>query len=623
MTSIIEESKKAKQNGLLGFWRNKKIIYGLVGILIIGGSLYLYLGGDTEEKTAVVQKEWAVKTGNIIVSVESDGKVVAKDGVELSFSVAGDSLEVDEIFVKEGDKIAKGDKIASVKTETLDFSLRTAWSSYQSALADFNETMDGATSEDKSNAEDRVTSAELSLEQANISLENIKQSVEDDIYDAEKKVDDAKEDYDDNSNINDSEDIKDSYEGLVDVIKSTNISLDSILKDSDEILGLDQKSLNDDFEDNLGVKNKSTLSNAEASYKIAKTAIEDLNNLALSINIRSDHRDVDAAADQAEISLQEFEKHLYDMKLMLDASITSVDFSQAELNSFISSISSNRTSVNTKITTLNARVTNLEDVKGNLDDYRTDYDDAMRDLDIVKSDGQRDIENAEASVASREISLDQAKRDLDELLAPLTESELASARSRLTSSSISLERAQFDLDKSILSSPIDGELVQLNYAAGDIIITDGGQDQTVAIIINNDTLFIEVNIEEADISKLAVGQKAYASFDSLDELRLEGEISFISLTSKTSSNGIVTYLVRVIFTKGENPIREGMSSAIEFVTSEAPNVLVAPVSSIRNVAGKPSAQLQNGEWIPVITGFTDGKNVEVISGLSEGDIILY
>ena len=623
MTSIIEESRKAKQNGLLGFWRNKKYIYGVVAILVIGGSLYFYLNRDTEKKTTVVQKEWTVKTGNIIVSVESDGKVVAKDGVELSFSVAGDSLEVDEIFVKEGDKISKGDKIASVKTETLDFNLRTAWSSYQSALADFNETMDGASDEDKFSARDRISSAELSLEQAKISLENTRQNVEDNIYNAEERVDDAKEAYDDNSSLDNSEDIEDSYEGLVDVIKSTNISLDSILKDSDDILGLDQKSLNDDFEDNLGVKNKSTLSSAEASYKMAKRAIEDLNALALSISIRSNYDDVDVAANQAELTLQEFEKHLYDMKLMLDATITSVDFSQSELDSFVSSVSSNRASVNTKITSLNSKIKDLEDAKDNLDDYRKNYEDVLRDLDIVKSDGERDIENSEASVASREISLDQAKRDSEELTAPLTEAELASARSRLTSASISFERAQFELDKSVLTSPIDGELVQLNYAAGDIIITEGSQDQTVATIINNDTLFIEVNIEEADISKLSVGQKAYATFDSLDELRLEGEISFISLTSKTSNNGIVTYLVRVIFTKGDNPIREGMSSAIEFVTSEAPGVLVVPVSSVRNVAGKPSVQAQSGEWVPVITGFTDGKNVEVISGLSEGDIILY
>jgi len=621
MTSIIEESKKAKQRGFLGILHNKKFIYITIFLLISVGSLYFYFNKNTKEDVSEVKKEWSVKNGDIVVSVESDGKVVAKDGVELSFSVAGDSLEVDKVFVKEGDKIAKGDKIASVKTEILDFNLRSSWSSYQSALADYNDEMDGASDDDISDAQDKISSAELALSQAKISLANVEQNAEDDIYNAQSKLDDARDELDDNKNIENSEDVENVYEDLVDIVKSINISLDGILKDSDEILGVDQKSLNNDFEDNLGVKDKSTLVRAESSYNSAKSSLIFLNTLVLPMNIRSDYRDIDETANQGVLTLQEFEKHLYDMKLMLDATITSVDFSQNELNSLISTISSNRTTVNTKITSLNSKIRDVEDVKDNLDEYLDDYEDALRDLEVVKSDGERDIENAQANVLNREILLEQARRDYDDLMAPLTDTELASARSRLTNALINFEKAQYDLDKSILTSPIDGELVQLNYAAGDIIITD--DNKPVATIINNDTLFIEVNIEESDISKLELGQKVYAQFDALDGVRLEGEISFISLTSQTSNNGIVTYLVRVIFSKGEYQIREGMTANIEFVTSEARDVLLIPVSAVRNVSGKPSVMLENKEWTPVVTGFTDGKNVEVISGLSVGDKILY
>ncbi|MDA3839863.1 MAG: efflux RND transporter periplasmic adaptor subunit [Patescibacteria group bacterium] len=622
MTSIIEESSKAKQSGVFGFWRNKKVIYGFVVLIIIGGGYYFYpKGGSSSETQEVVKKDWTVKQGDITVSIESDGQVVAKDGVELSFSVSGDNLEVDEVFIKEGDMISKGDKIASVKTESLDFSLRSAWSSYQSSLADYNETMDGATKEQISSAQDKITNAEISLEQSRISLENIKQNTEDSIYTAQQKVDDAKERLDDNSNINESEDVRDSYESLVDMIKAINISLDSMLTDSDEILGVDQKSLNDDYENNLGAKDTVSLGKAKTSYLTSKSASIELNSLVLPVNIRSDYNEIDNAADQTVLALEEFEKHLYDMKIMLNASVTSVDFSQNQLESLISLITSNRTNINTKITSINSKIRSVDDIKDNLNDYSSDYNDTLRDLTNTKADGERDIRNAETSLVSREISLDQAKRDYDDLVAPLTEAELASARSRLTSSSISLEKAQYELDKSILTSPIDGQVVQMNYGAGDIIIT--ADKKAVATIINNNTLFIEVNIEEADISTLEVGQKTYANFDALNDLRLEGEISFISLTSETSNNGIVTYLVRVLFSKGENQIREGMTATIEFVTSETKDVLLVPVSSVRNVGGKPSVQMESEEWQAVVTGFTDGDKVEVISGLNSGDKIIY
>jgi len=621
MTSIIEESQKAKQGGVLGFWRNKKFIYGAIVLIVIALSSYFFLNKDLEETKTVVQKEWTVKRGDIIVSVESDGKVVAKDGVELSFSVSGDNLEVDKVFIKEGDKVKRGDKIASVKTETLDFNLRNTWSSYQSALADYNETINGASDEDIADAKDRISSAELSLSQSKISLENTRQNMENNVYDAEKDLEDAKENLDDNKNINNSEDVKDSYEDLVDNIKAVNISLESILKDSDEIIGVDQEYLNDDYEQNLGVKDISTLNNAKISYKRAKDENENLNAYALNLNINSDYSDIDSASESAVLALQAFEKHLYDMKLMLDNTITATNLTQATLDTFISTISANRISINTKITTLNSKISLVEDVKEAIDDYVEDYEEALRDLENVKANGERDIKNSEANVKSKELSLEQAKRDYEELIAPLSSADLASARSRLSSASINLEKAQYELDKSVLISPIDGELVQLNYAEGDIIIT--GDNNPTAIIINNDTLFIEANIEEADISKLSVGQKVYATFDALGELKLEGEISFISLTSKTNNNGIVTYLVRVIFTKGEHQIREGMTAYLDFVSSEAKDVLVIPVASVRNVEGKPSVQTEGGKWVAVTTGFTDGKNVEVIRGLNAGDKIFY
>jgi hypothetical protein len=146
----------------------------------------------------------------------------------------------------------------------------------------------------------------------------------------------------------------------------------------------------------------------------------------------------------------------------------------------------------------------------------------------------------------------------------------------------------------------------------------------MATIINNETLFIEVNIEEADISKLKVDQKATATFDAIDGLKLAGEISFISLTSETNANGIVTYLVRMAFKSGsESQIREGMTAAVDFVISQAADVLTVPVDAVRNVDNQVSVQTADGQYLPVVTGFTDGKKVEIISGLAQGQAIIY
>ncbi len=635
MSSILEESKKSRGVGKFKITKKKIIILATVFLVLISAGFYINKKDIGEAD--VSQKEWTVKKDDLKISIESDGRVVAEDGVELSFSVSGNNLEVEEVFVKEGDKIKKGDKIATVKTETLELDVSSAYSNYLSALADYNQAMGGATEEQITDAKDGITSAEISLSQAKIGLEDTKQSseeiiqsAEDAIYDAENNMEDAKKNLDDNQNELSSEDVADAYKSLVDIIKSININLSGILKESDKIVGVDEEHLNDDFEDVLGAENLSTLAQAESSYSKSRNELEELDSLAISLNFNSSYNDIDAAAEQTALTLREFEKHLHDIKLMLEATITSPGLLQSELDGFVSMISANRITVNAKITLINIEIETVDDVKDHIDNYLTNYEDAERNLDNaernllnVEANAGRSIENSGAVLESGELSLEQVRRCYNDLIAPLTEAEKASARSNLTSASVSLEKAQNELENATIVSPIDGEVAMLNYKAGDIIVDQSNADP-VAIIINNDTLFIEGDIEEADINKIKTGQSVYATFDALDDLMLDGEVSFISLTSKTNNSGIVTYLVRILITNKEDvQIREGMTAYIDFVIAEAKDVLIVPVGAVKNINNTPSVSNSDEEWVPVVAGFTDGKNVEIIKGLNAGDKIIY
>lgn len=607
MTSIIEESKQARKKFKFKF--GKKTILILIIILLVSSLVYYFFNKNNKQEVITEQKIWSVKKDDLSIAIESDGKVVAEDGVELSFSVSGDNLEIEQVFVKEGDKILKGDKIATVKTSTLEMNVRNAYASYLAVLADYNEIMAGASDSEIASAKDKITTAEISLTQFQISLANTKQSAEDSIRNAKNNLDENKDELS-------SQDVNDAYDALVDTLKSINISFNSILRNSDEIIGVDDEHLNDAYENLLGAKDSTTLSQAKTTYTKARDSLKTLNALVIYLNNNSNYLDIDIAAEQTLKTLEIFEDHLYRMKLVLDATITSEDLSQNSLNSFIATIDSNRSAINTKITTLNSKTTAVDEAKDGLADYIIDYDNALAEAD-------RNIKNAEASLQSKELSLEQAKRDYQELLDPLTTSEKNSANSKLTSASISLEKAQLDLKQATIISPIDGEVAMLNYKTGDIIVDNSASDP-VAVIINNDTLFIEAQIEEAEINNIKNGQIAYATFDSLEGLKLEGEVTFISLTSETDNSGIVTYLVRIVINnKGDVQIREGMTAFVDFVTAEAKDVLIIPVAAVKNVNNNPSVLSQSGDWIPVVTGFTDGQYVEVISGLNNGDKIFY
>jgi RND family efflux transporter MFP subunit len=618
--SIIEESKK--ERGFSKIFKGKKIIIILFVALSAGASGYFYFNKDNSDKTAeVTKKEWTVKKSDLKVSIESDGKVIAEDGVELSFSVTGDTLEVKEVFIKEGDRVSKGDKIASVTTEKLNFDLQNAYASYQATLANLETKQAGPTEEEKAKAKNSIEQAKVSLLQSEVSLEQVKSSSEQKINNAEKTLATAQNNL--KLNNNESSEIVDSaYGDLVNSIKSVGISFEGILQDSDSVLGVDNKNINDDFELLLGANNSSSLVNAEVSYDKAKTEKEKIDFYILNLNTYSSHEEVDEAGDEIEIALNVMQNHLFDMSVLLDATIVGPGLTQTELNSFVSTNNSNRSSVSSNTTTITNSLQSVRSAKSSLSGYEIALEKASDDLETAKDQAAQDITNAENTVKSKELSLEQTEIFYRELVAPTRDVDLASLRAQLTSAAINIDKAKYNISQATLISPIDGEVAMLNYKTGDIINKDAGN--AVATIINNDTLFVEVKIEEADINKIKVGQKSYVTFDAVDGLTLDGEISFISLTSLTDNNGIVTYLVRIIINNtGEEKIREGMTAFVDFITAEAKNILVIPVAAVRNVDGKPSVELVNGEWRPVVTGFTDGKNVEIISGLEKDDKIVY
>lgn len=620
-SSIIEESKKAKGKGFLSVLFNKKFLIIFFIILAIAGGVYYFYSKKSQPAVAVVKKEATVKKGNLQIAIQSDGKVVAKDGVALSFPNSGSNAEVSDVFVKEGQKIVKGDKIASMKTDSLEFDLRNAYSNYQSALANLQLKEAGATADERAKAKNAVDQAKISLDQSKISLDQAKSSAESSIRNAENSVTVAENNLRLNTDEKTSAIVNDAYDNLVNSLKSINITINKNLQDADSILGVDDQGINDSFEGLLGAKNSGTLGTAKDSYTLAKIDKQALNDAVLSLNSNSSQSEIDLVATKATTAINSMEKALYNVKITLDATIIAITLTQSQLDALRSKIDSARSSVAGANSSLTSGLQSVESAKRSLANYQLSYQKSLDDLASTKTSANQSIANANNNVANKNAALQNAQISYDELITPVANTDLASVRSQLSSASVNVDKAKFNIAQATLISPIDGVVALLNYKKGDII-TDN--TKPVVTIINNNTLFIEVNIEESDISKITVGQKARATFDAVDGLTLDGEVSFISLTSVTSSNGIVTYLVRVLFTNPkDNPIREGMTASVNFITAEALNVLNIPVEAVRNVNGKPSVENMDGTFTPVVTGFTDGKSVEIISGLNLGDKITY
>ena len=60
-----------------------------------------------------------------------------------------------------------------------------------------------------------------------------------------------------------------------------------------------------------------------------------------------------------------------------------------------------------------------------------------------------------------------------------------------------------------------------------------------------------------------------------------------------------------------------MTIYVDFVVAEANNVIAVPVAAVESVNNKTIVRMENGELREVVTGFTDGEMVEILSGINE------
>ena len=201
-----------------------------------------------------------------------------------------------------------------------------------------------------------------------------------------------------------------------------------------------------------------------------------------------------------------------------------------------------------------------------------------------------------------------------------------------------LESSQYTLDKSILDveiqnialkesylySPIDGIISAINIKEGETTNTQSGT--AVITITKPGSLFVEVYAEDTDILKIRKNQKTIAKIDAVPGVIFPASIDFISNLAVIDQNDLSTYKIRVIITDSkEYDLVDGMASQVQFITKEKTNVLIIPNTAVyRKNAMSYVSVLREGKThgIQVTTGFTDGKEVEVVSGLVLGDTVI-
>lgn len=291
-----------------------------------------------------------------------------------------------------------------------------------------------------------------------------------------------------------------------------------------------------------------------------------------------------------------------------------------------------------------------------------------------------DYNQAEADHEVAKASLSQAKKQrkrqeklfMQGLISELDyeNAELAQqqANSRLVQAKTALEYARERLSDTVIESPINGIILKKFIEKGQIIasgISTVSGGTAIATVADMSKVYVRTSVDEIDIGQIAAGQKATVNAESYPDHEFYGEILRIHPQAKIEQN-VTTFDVTIEVDNAEGLLMAGMNASVEIIAGYKENVLLIPREALTDVrtitkmigaipdaarkhpdmkkrrssSGQPGKQQAKGRKpsnpirmvIAVVDGNQEPRQVEIgmsnfekaeiISGLSEGDIIL-
>ncbi len=249
-----------------------------------------------------------------------------------------------------------------------------------------------------------------------------------------------------------------------------------------------------------------------------------------------------------------------------------------------------------------------------------------------------------------------------------------SAKANVQNAQASLQRANTDLGRTAIVAPMDGVISLLNVKKGEKVAGNSFNVGTEMLrIADMDKIEIRVDVGENDVPKVKLGDSAIVSVDAYSERKFKGLVTQIASSNNGASNQLASatsdvtqYKVYIrilkesyadLLGKGNFPFRPGMSANADIQTNTHTNVVSVPINAVttRDKNDSTSAKADKSKEktddeqaviatsnseddiqvvvfvkdkdnkvkkVPVKTGIQDINNIEIISGLKEGEEVI-
>ncbi len=315
----------------------------------------------------------------------------------------------------------------------------------------------------------------------------------------------------------------------------------------------------------------------------------------------------------------------------------------------------------------------LRTAEADLRRAQADYDRNKLDWERAQSlfqDGliaKSDFDSRRDAWATAEAGLGQAQARVAQAKAQKDSADKHVAQNRAT-----LIRFNDVLQKASYSAPFDGVITNLPVREGETVVIgiQNSPGSTLMTLADMSVITAEVKIDETDIVNVRLGQPAEVTIDAIPKKTFHGTVSEIGDNAIVRSTGVATsqqtstseeakdFKVVVTLTDAPADLRPGLSTTAKITTASRSNVLSIPIQalsvrtkeqlaqehsnsgSVHAAAPTPKEAASNekdqkeeiqgvfvirnkkAEFVPVTTGITGTSDIEVVSGLKQGDEII-
>jgi HlyD family secretion protein len=333
-------------------------------------------------------------------------------------------------------------------------------------------------------------------------------------------------------------------------------------------------------------------------------------------------------------------------------------------------IASSRTNVDSYIAAEKTAEANVEEAQADLEQKKFDYQRAQalyndkliakQDFDAKKALFDVDV----ATLAQRKAAVLQAR------------AQTASARSQVQQGTAMLRGDNYSLGLTRSVAPFDGLVTNVPVREGETVVLgiQNAEGSTLMTLADMSVITAEVKVDETDIVNVALGQTASVTIDAFPGQTFTGKVTEVGDQALLRTTGLATSQsttgteeakdFKVVVTLDQtadnhlDDLRPGLSTTAKITVAQKPNVLTIPIQALvqrdptleKQLAanqGKPSTtqvsattdnakpDLAQGVYIlttvggklrvsfvPVTTGVTGATDIEVLSGLKQGDEIV-